>query len=720
MTLNSLSRIDQDVDRGMPEEQPAPMPPQDLQHFDPESCRQEVVSGAVKSRTWRRVLVLGAALILSVIAINEMRIVLGIGGLVAVEYPVLILFALTFTWITVAFSGSIAGFVQTIRRANRPPMRMTDVRLTTRTAVLMPTYNEQPDRLFAALEAMAEAVNTSGEGQAFDWVIISDTTDAAVARAEQLAVLAMRQRLAGRAKIFYRRRRKNVARKSGNVQDFCTRWGSLYDHLLVLDADSLMDGEVMVELARRMQSNPDVGLIQTIPRLVNGTTLVARLQQFAGRVYGPVVGSGLAWWVDKEGNFWGHNAIIRTKAFMQGAGLPTLPGKPPFGGHILSHDFVEAALIRRAGWSVEIADDLEASYEESPPSIIDLAVRDRRWCQGNLQHSRVLPGKGIHWVNRMHLLTGIMSYLSSPLWFLLIVAGLVLALQYQFVRPEYFPDSFSLFPKWPLMDPERALRLFVITMVILFGPKVLGLISFMWDRRQRQLAGGGLRLLFSFVLEVIISALIAPIMMLIHSGAVASILLGQDSGWSPQRRSDGKIPWRDLWFRHRWHVVAGILLTVSAYIISLDVLAWLSPAVIGMLLSVPISSWTGSNAIGRWFQDRGFLLIPEEAEEPIICGAMKERLPYYEQLLAETPDLVAIASSPAATAAHLALTDRVPPREPGEVEDVDAVATMKIADASSIAQAVGFLTPKEQARVQNTPGLLTALAAKASAVSEIH
>lgn len=701
---------DQTTGPGMPPEKPACMPAQELYQFTSEQVRQPIDKKAVHSLPWRRLFVLGGAIAISVLAIREMVAVLGIGGLTPLELIVLVLFALTFSWITVAFTGAIAGFFRVLKR-NRQGVQWSDDPLTTRTVVLMPTYNEEPSRLFAALEAMAKQVIKAGGEEAFDWCIISDTTDADIARKEEQAVLFMRQRLSGQSRIYYRRRRKNIARKSGNVEDFCVRWGSHYDHLLVLDADSLMSGRVMVELAKRMQRNPDLGLLQTIPRLISGTTLVARLQQFAGRVYGPIVGSGLSWWTQKEGNFWGHNAIIRTKAFMSAAGLPTLPGKAPFGGPILSHDFVEAALLRRSGWAVEIADDLNESYEESPPSMVDLAVRDRRWCQGNLQHSRVVIGKKLHWVSRMHIVTGIMSYLSSPLWLMLIIAGLLLALQYQFVRPEYFSQGFSLFPKWPLMDSERALRLFGVTMGILFGPKILGLISFMLDSPSRKQAGGLFKVMLSFVVEMIVSALIAPVMMLIHTGAVSSILLGQDSGWNPQRRDDGRIPWKDLWLRHRWHVIGGIILGVSAYVISFDVLAWLSPAIIGMVLAVPLSSWTGSNRIGRAIARCGILQIPEETVQPSIWGDMEANLADYERVLEQTLTLADIASEKEWLNAHLQLTDRYEPRQAGDVEAIDATAAIKIADAQSIEQAVQFLTAKEQARVQNTPALMQALAA---------
>ena len=258
----------------------------------------------------------------------------------------------------------------------------------------------------------------------------------------------------------------------------------------MLDADSLMEPATILELARRMEADPDAGLIQTVPRLVHGKTLLARLQQFAGRVYGPVIASGLAWWSGREGNYWGHNAIIRRVAFTGAAGLPLLPGKPPFGGHILSHDFVEAALIRRAGWTVIIADDLDGSYEETPPSIIDFAVRDRRWCQGNLQHARIVPTAGLHWVSRFHLVTGIFSYVASLLWLLLIVAGLALAVQAHFTPPDYFQEPYQIFPTWPQVDPELELQLLGFTALLLLGPKLMGLVAMLRDANARQQSGG--------------------------------------------------------------------------------------------------------------------------------------------------------------------------------------------------------------------------------------
>jgi membrane glycosyltransferase len=668
-----------------------------------------MTEGKGGSAVWRRVAVLGGSALLVGYAVNEMSGVLDVAGLTLVERLILVLFTVTFAWIAVSFVSSLFGFAKVVVRLWRGPHRLSKP-LSTRTAVLMPTYNESPERIFSAIEAMARGVEARGEGGSFDWFILSDTTDPDVAIAEEAALHETRRRIGRTANVYYRRRRYNVAKKAGNVADFCRRWASAYDHMLVLDADSLIDAETIVELGRRMEADPDSGLIQTIPTLVGGVTIVARLQQFAGRVYGPVVGTGLAWWTQAEGNFWGHNAIIRTRAFIEAAGLPDLPGKAPFGGHILSHDFVEAALLRRAGWTVRIADDLWGSFEESPPSLVDLAVRDRRWCQGNLQHTKVLWSKGFHWVSRIHLLTGILSYLASPLWLLLILAGLALALQAHFIRPEYFTDQFQLFPTWPVIDAERALWLFGVTMGVLFGPKLLGLLTFAAHGASRRASGGVFGLIASFIFEVIVSALIAPIMMLMQTGAVMEILLGRDTGWRPQRRDDGGLPLRDLLSRHKWHVLSGILLALAAATDSVDLLLWLAPAILGLLLAVPLSAWTGSVPAGRMVRRLGLLAIPEETSPPEIHLSAQELRSVYEDAVAKAPTLAEVIAAPELRARHLALADGPPQRPRGSVDQNEAVAAAKIAEAASVEEAISYLTQKERSTLLAAPALVHALA----------
>lgn len=695
----------------MPPEHPGDMPAQDLRHFSRKSRRKRI-NAKSRSSFLKRFAVIGGTAALLGYAVREMYAVLALGDLTPVERIVLGLFTVTFAWIALSSVASVFGFLRLMRRRFGKPAPASDELLRKRTAMLMPTYNEDPSRIFAAIEAMARDVESLGQSHAFDWFVLADTTDPECVLQEEEALLTARERIGGFTRVYYRRRRNNTAKKAGNVADFCKRWASAYDHLLVLDADSLMEGRTIVELARRMEADPDAGLIQTIPTLVGGTTIMARLQQFAGRVYGPVVGTGLSWWVQKEGNFWGHNAIIRTEAFLSSAGLPELPGKPPFGGHIMSHDFVEAALIRRAGWNVIIADDLGGSYEESPPSLVDLAVRDRRWCQGNLQHLKVIGGRGLHWVSRSHILTGIMSYLASPLWLLLILSGLALTLQAHYIRPEYFKDEFQLFPSWPRIDAERALALFALTMGVLFVPKVLGLIAFLFSGKERKASGGIFGLLASFLFEALVSALIAPIMMLIQTGAVMEIVLRRDAGWKPQRRDDGGLPLKDLIVRHRWHVISGVALAWAAVADSWILFAWLSPAILGMLLAVPISGLTGSNPVGRFIRRIGLLRIPEESMPPAIQGRMNEARPAYAEAVAAAPNLVDIVSDADLLMQHLALIDRMAPRPPGRVDPVSALALAKVGEAATIAEAVSFLDAKERATLIATPRILEALAAK--------
>ncbi|MBV1787705.1 glucans biosynthesis glucosyltransferase MdoH [Marinobacterium sp. D7] len=693
---------------GMPPLRPAPMPAQNLrQRPEPQV---PVAPRTAKQHLGRWTLLSAAAALLG-LGSYEMYSVLALGGTTPLEYAMLGLFISTFGWIALAAVSALFGFVRQFRQL-RTPLRHELFRPQGRTAVLLPCYNEDPAHLAAAVEAMVQELVDCGAADWFDWVMLSDTRDPRRALEEEQAVTLLRQRLGDKTRIYYRRRRYNIDRKAGNVAEFCRHWGSHYDYLVVLDADSLMSAFTLTELVYRMEQNPGAGLIQTIPRLINGTSLIARLQQFANRVYGPIVGSGLACWTNPEGNFWGHNAIIRRRAFMDAAGLPRLKGKAPFGGTIMSHDFVEAALLRRAGWKVVIADDLPGSYEECPPSILDLAIRDRRWCQGNLQHIKVIGSRGLHWISRMHLLTGIMSYLSSPLWLALILVGITLALQAQYIRPEYFGVDFSLFPTWPRQDAPRAVRLFILTMLILFVPKILGSLLFLLSNRLRRSAGGLFRLSGSIITEVLVSAAIAPIMMCIHCGAVASILLGRDSGWNPQRRQDGSLPWLQLIYRHRWHTLAGVLLALIAWSNSLALLAWLSPAIFGLILAVPLSALTGSLGIGSWFKRVGILRTPEETQAPEVVALKEGMLPWYEAQIAATPTVEQLMDSAELVARHLALTPDPALEEDSERFQANAaLARVKLLDAGSRQQALAWLNSTELSLVLATPFLFEQLLA---------
>jgi membrane glycosyltransferase len=420
----------------LPPESPLAMSKQQLRGNEPSKGEGRAALAPVVA--FRRACIFVGTALMTSAGCYEMYEVLQVGGVTILEWMVFVLFVLLFAWIAFSFMSALAGFAVLLFRMKDPLGIDPNAPLPSiesRNAMLLPTYNEDPYQIMARLRAMCEAVEQRGYGASFDWFVLSDTTSPSVWIAEEKCFLRLREDL-GTGNVYYRHRPENTARKSGNIEDWIKRFGAAYDHMIVLDADSLMTEDTIVRLVSAMEAHPGVALIQTLPVVVNAKTLFARLQQFSGRLYGPLIAAGIAWWHGTEGNYWGHNALIRLRAFAEDAGLPVLKGRKPFGGHILSHDFVEAALMRRGGWAIRMAPALGGSFEECPPSLLDFAARDRRWCQGNLQHLAVLPARGLHWVSRLHLLTGIGSYLTAPLWLLFLVFGVLISLQAQFVRPE--------------------------------------------------------------------------------------------------------------------------------------------------------------------------------------------------------------------------------------------------------------------------------------------
>jgi membrane glycosyltransferase len=633
--------------------------------------------------------------------------VLQVGGVTTLEWMVLGLFVLLFTWIAFSFMSALAGFMVLLFRIRDPLGIDPDAPLpsiASRNAMLLPTYNENPYRIIARLQAMYESLGQTGYGSVFDWFVLSDTTDPSVWIAEEKCFLRLREDL-GAHNIFYRHRPENVARKSGNIEDWIKRFGAGYEHMIILDADSLMTGDTVVRLVSAMERHPRVALIQTLPIVVNARTLFARLQQFSGRLYGPIIAAGIAWWHGSEGNYWGHNAIIRVRAFAKDAGLPELHGRKPFGGHILSHDFVEAALMRRAGWAIRMVPTLGGSFEECPPSLLDFAARDRRWCQGNLQHLAVLPARGLHWVSRLHLLTGIGSYLTAPLWLMFLVLGILISLQAQFVRPEYFPKGFALFPKWPAQDPILAAWVFVGTMGLLILPKLLGYILLLTHTRTRRHFGGGLRVFAGVLVETFLSGLIAPVMMIFQSSAVGEILLGGDAGWQVQRRDDGKWPAGELVRKYAAPTVFGAVMAASAFAVSVPLLLWMAPVILGLLLSIPIAMLT-SRSGGL---NPRLLRTPEQAAPPQVL--------IRANALAEARDetvacpLLALRNDASLLDAHLANLPAERPRSRGQINPQLAIARAKIEDAETLDDALKYLTARELFAVLNSSQMLTTVLA---------
>ncbi|MFL5178067.1 MAG: glucans biosynthesis glucosyltransferase MdoH, partial [Microvirga sp.] len=511
-------------------------------------------------------------------------------------------------------------------------------------------------------------------------------------------------------RLFYRWRQRRTKRKAGNVSDFARRWGKAYGYMVVLDADSLMTGECLTTLVRLMEANPEAGILQTAPRACGHETFHARVLQFGSRAYGPLFTAGMHFWQLGESHYWGHNAILRMQPFIAHCGLPALPGNGSLSGEVLSHDFVEAALMRRAGYTVYMLHDLPGSYEESPPSLIDVAARDRRWCQGNLQHSRIIGARGLKLATRQHFATGIMSYLASPFWLFQLIVGIALVLQTTYIRPEYFSREFTLFPQWPRFDPERALALFGVTMAVLLAPKFFGLVLMLLHAEGRRRAGGAVRLVASTLIEILLSALMAPILMVIQSGSVFQILLGRDTGWQPQRRDDGSIPLRDIVRRHRWHTVLGLLTGVSAFMIATSLFLWMSPTIVGLVLAIPLSWLSGRLGAGLALKRLGLLMIPEETRTPPVVERANALLVENRRLGFDDADgLLALYQDTRLRQSHEAMLPPAPARRRGDIDPERVIAQAKIMDAATIHDAAHWLKPKERMVVLHDRALLDQL-----------
>ena len=595
----------------LPEEAPLDMPDQ---NFAKRAARE---ARARRCYWVPRGALFAGALVLTAAFGYELYGVLGLEQLTPIQLLFLILSTIAFGWIALGSLSAALGFLplaigETADTIELPPATGP---LMKRVALLLPVYHEEPARIAGTVQAIASELQSMGLSSSFDVFILSDTRGSQEGAREEAAYAALKRRFAGVIAVYYRRRRDNHARKSGNIKDWVRRFGGAYELFVVLDGDSVMSGTTLVRLALAMQRDEKAGLIQTVPRLTGAVTLLQHLQQFASNVYGPAVAAGLAFWHRDQGNYWGHNAIVRTRAFAGAAGLPRLPGPAPFGGDIQSHDFVEAVLLQRADWGVHIVPAVEGSYEGQPPTLPDVIARDRRWAQGNLQHLSIVGASGLTPMGRVHLIMGATSYLVSVVWAASLMVGVVLALQGQQMIPSYFIDSKTLFPVWPVIDSGAALRLFFATMTIVLLPKILGLLLEIRRSRRAREPLGSLRATLGVVFETLFSVLLSPILMVTQTVAVFQVLLGRDSGWRVQARGAAGMSLMQALSFHYRHMVVGALLAFLCWEASPQVVAWMSPVIAGLLLAVPLS-WLTARPAG--LLARTLLSTPDCRSPPAI------------------------------------------------------------------------------------------------------
>ena len=535
-------------------------------------------------------------------------------GIGVVEGLLLTLICFNFFWITFTVSSVALGLWSLSRDRGQPapgpgPANGLNV------ALLVPIYNEVPWYVLGNARSMLEELRARGGSHRFAMFVLSDTRDDQIARAEQQSIRALQAMLSPGIELYYRRRAENTDRKVGNIADWVCRWGGGYDAMLVLDADSLMTGSAITELTDALARDPGAGLIQSFPQLIGAQSVFARVQQFASGVYGAAFAEGMARWCGQEGNYWGHNAIIRTAAFASSAGLPYLRGLGGGQKLIMSHDFVEASLLRRAGWGVRFLPRIRGSYEESPQTLIDYIQRDRRWCQGNLQHLGILRAKGFRSMSRFHMLHGAIGYLLSPIWFALLVMWAVIGQGQEASVLTYFSEANPLMPTWPELTDSRHVLIIVLMYAMLLAPKFFGVAALPLTGTRFAEFGGTGRFGLSFLSELLLSILYAPILMVQQMIAVLRTVLGIQKGWTPQTRAGGQYSLRTVALCHALETVSGAALIAGmiAGLVSL----WLLPIAVSLLLAIPLSMLSGLSLGTR----QGWLGTREEFDVPPITRA---------------------------------------------------------------------------------------------------
>ncbi|GGH32809.1 membrane glycosyltransferase [Cribrihabitans marinus] len=596
----------------MPPRAPLPMPKQDFGR-DFRDTKAPDADAPRDVALWR-VLAFSPAMAATLALVWLMEDWFAEEGVTLVEGVLLALISFNFFWIAFTVSTVVLGVLSLSRQASRRPRG--PVR-PLRVALLMPVYNEVPWYVLGNARSMLEELRARGGVHDYAMFILSDTRDDAIAAQEQASIEALRNSLAPGLALHYRRRDSNTDRKVGNIADWVQHWGGDWDAMLVLDADSLMTGRAIAQLTDALARDPGAGLIQSFPQLIGAQTVFARMQQFANGVYGAAFAEGMARWCGQEGNYWGHNAIIRTAAFASCAGLPRLRSRSGRDRLIMSHDFVEAGLLRRAGWTVRFLPRIRGSYEETPPTLIDHIQRDRRWCQGNLQHLNLLRARGFRSISRFHLFHGAIGYLMSPIWFALLLMWALIGRSEEASVLNYFSPANPLFPQWPEMTEARHLLVIALIYGMLLAPKILGIAALPLTGARYADFGGAWRFAISFLTELVLSVLYAPILMVQQVIAVGRTVLGLQRGWSPQARQGGRYGLGTLAVCHALETVIGLALSVG--ILAGLVSPWLLPIAFSLALAVPLSALSGVSAQGA----RRLLQTREEVREPAITRAAR-------------------------------------------------------------------------------------------------
>ncbi len=549
----------------------------------------------------RRVLMFGLCVATMAGLATVMGHILGVRGWSPLTVSFMALYLVGLPWTLLGFWNSVIGFL-ILRLAKDPAAlvnpalraQVSETPITDRTAICLAVRNEDAGAAFERLRVMIESLGATGQGGHFDFHVLSDTNRADVAKAEERLFADLRLRYP-RVGLHYRRRALNTGFKAGSLEEFAKRCRHLYQHMIVLDADSVMSGRAMLRLVRLMQANPRLGILQTLVVGRPSESAFTRIFQFGMRHGMRAQTIGSAWWQGSAGPYWGHNAIIRIAPFVDCCQLPSLPGDGPLSGAVLSHDQLEAALMRGAGWEVRVIPEEFESWEENPTNLQDFVKRDLRWCQGNLQYLKLLRMKGLHGMGRFQLINAIMMYAGAPMNFLMLITGL----------------SIILIPNPPEMATTMAFRLFALSMALGFAPRLLGVADILLSGRAASY-GGVARLLAGCVVDAAVSLLMGPVMMLCQTRFIVGLMFGRSIVWDAQNRADRSVTVLEavhgLWL----HLAIGLTIVAVLSAFLPIALPWAAMTFVPLILAIPLTCITASPALGRWMTRGGLCAIPDE------------------------------------------------------------------------------------------------------------
>jgi membrane glycosyltransferase len=536
-------------------------------------------------------------------------------GFGAIDIALIILFTITLPWMVAGFWNAMIGFL--ILRFSSDAIETVipqaasirgDEPIVASTAILLCIRNELPERMIRNLHPLLSGLDTSGFGDRFHVYILSDTSDAQIATVESERFAELANLWDGRIAMTYRRRAINTGFKAGNIRNFCEQWGTKHEFAVSLDADSFMTAEATLLLIRIMQADPELGILQGLVVGLPSTSAFARVFQFGMRLGMRSYTIGSAWWQGDCGPYWGHNAVFRLGPFIAHCELPVMSQDGTEARHILSHDQIEAALMRAAGYSVRVLPDEGLGWEENPPTLLEYIRRDLRWCQGNMQYWRFLTMPGLKPVSRYQLGLAILMFIGSPAWIgMLVLATLALT---------------SVETPADFMRIDAGIGLFVCVLVMWFSPKIASAIDILLRPELQREFGGAGRFVANFVIEAVYSVLLCPIVWFGHTIFLSGLLLGRDIGWIGQTRDDHAVPFAQA-VQSLWpHTLLGCA--------TLGLLATTQPAALpyalflagGPALSIPLATITAWPSLGRLFARVGVGRLPEETIAPAGLDAL--------------------------------------------------------------------------------------------------